>query len=207
MCYSLRQFSAPRSFMEEQPNFSNIGSTFTKTSRRPRMIVFVLLFLAILGVSIYFGSSFLGSNEQKDDISPTPMPTSTPMPTDTPTPSVSPTGEDEKETPTPTKRPTKPTSASDLDRSSLSISVQNGSGTKGVAAEMATFLKDLGYSIAATGNADNFDYQNVTIKLKSAQAKYLSQLKKDLAGSYAVGSATSDLSASESADAVVIIGK
>ncbi|MBI4084601.1 MAG: LytR C-terminal domain-containing protein [Candidatus Levybacteria bacterium] len=204
----LNKFSAPGSFMEEQSNFSNtnIGSTFTKTSRRPRMIVFVLLFLAILGITIYLGSSFLGSKEKKEETTPTPFPTSTPLPTDTPTPSVSPTGE-KKETPTPTKRPAKPTSASDLDRSSLSISVQNGSGAKGVAAEMATFLKDLGYSIAATGNADTFDYANVTIKVKSGQTKYLQQLKKDLADSYTVDSATSDLSASESADAVVIIGK
>src|SRR3990167_11331107 len=111
----LSKFSAPYVFMEEQSNFSNsnIGSTFTKTSRRPRMIVFVLLFLVILGISVYFGLSFLGNKEQNEEISRTPLATSTPLPTDTPTPSVSPTGEEKKETPTPTKRPVKPTSASD----------------------------------------------------------------------------------------------
>lgn len=202
--------------MEEQSAFPNIShSSYTKTtSRRPRMIVFVILFLAILGISIYIGSRFLGQSEKEKDSDKTAVaPTITLAPTDTPTPSISPTGKTKK-TPTPTSkatatpRPTaKPTSPNDLDRSSLNISVQNGSGTKGAAAGMADFLKGLGYNVSSTGNADNFDYEGVTIQVKSTKNNYLQQLKKDLAGSYTVKDATTDLTASESADAVVIIGK
>src|SRR3990167_9003906 len=83
---------------------------------------------------------------------------------------------------------------------------QNGSGEAGVAGKAAGILKDLGY-LASTGNADNFNYSNVTIQVKSTKSDYLALLKKDLSASYTIGSSSSDLSATSSADALVIIGK
>jgi len=85
--------------------------------------------------------------------------------------------------------------------------VQNGSGTAGVAAKGVSVLKGLGYDVVTSGNADNFNYTNVTIQVKSGKSDFLSLLKKDLGFNYTIGSATSDLPDSFSSDALVIIGQ
>jgi hypothetical protein len=102
---------------------------------------------------------------------------------------------------------TSPIDESGLDRSKLSIKVENGSGTEGAAGKMSEILKKLGYNNPSTGNADNYNYKNVTIKVKSEKADFLNLLKKDLSKDYTVKTATSDLPPSSSTDAVIIIGK
>ena len=94
-----------------------------------------------------------------------------------------------------------------LDRSKLSVTIQNGSGEAGVAGKGSDFLKTFGYNVTATGNADNFDFENVTIKIKSTKSTYLSLLKNDLEEEYTVDASTSDLESGFSSDALVIIGK
>lgn len=96
---------------------------------------------------------------------------------------------------------------SGLDRSTLSIAVVNGSGIEGTAGKAATILKDLGYNVASTGNADNFNYVGVTIKVKKEKNNFIELLKKDLSKDYIITSASSDPSSSFSTDALIIIGK
>lgn len=100
-----------------------------------------------------------------------------------------------------------PVDSSGLDRSKLSITVVNGSGIEGSAGKAATILKDLGYNVTSTGNADNFDYQGVTIKAKKESSKFLDLLKKDLSKNYTVSASSSDLSSDSPTDAIIIIGK
>lgn len=101
-----------------------------------------------------------------------------------------------------------PVDISGLDRSKLSVTVQNGSGTEGVAGKAASILKELGYNVASTGNADNYNYQGVTIKVKKEKSEFLGILKKDLSKDYKIDSATSsDLSSSSPTDALIVIGK
>jgi len=102
---------------------------------------------------------------------------------------------------------TSPIDKSGLDRSKLSIAVKNGSGAEGTAGKAATTLKNLGYNIASTGNADNFNYIGVTIKVKEDQSNFLDLLKKDLTKSYTIKSASADLASDFSTDALIIIGK
>ena len=85
--------------------------------------------------------------------------------------------------------------------------MQNGSGVVGAAKKAADALKELGYGISSTGNADNYDYTNVTIQVKSGKSNFLSLLQKDLGSSYTVGTASADLTVTSSADALVIVGK
>ena len=180
-----------------------------KAPKKSKRFLFLVGAVIIIAIIIFAGPRFLGSKDQKEDSEITPTPTEFQIPTDTPEPSPS---EEPASTPKPTSSPTpKPASnpidkATGLDRSKLSVEVQNGSGEAGVAGKAAGILKDLGY-LTSTGNADNFNYSNVTIQVKSAKSDYLSLLKKDLAASYTIGSSSSDLSASSSADALVIIGK
>lgn len=195
--------------MEENP-FPT--PTLDKPSGKRKKYIFLLFAIILVVLLVFLGTRFLGSNDGTEETEITPTPTEFVIPTDTPTPEV--TG-GATNTPTPTAKvtPTKGASsdsvdkASGLDRADLSVVVQNGSGEKGVAGSAKSTLEGLGYVVSSTGNADNFDYTDVTIKVKSAQKDFLAILKKDLATSYTIGSATSDLPASTSYDALIIIGK
>ncbi|HZJ18402.1 MAG TPA: LytR C-terminal domain-containing protein, partial [Patescibacteria group bacterium] len=178
--------------------------------RLPSRALFLVVVIIILILIIFaiFRSFFASSSNES--ISPTPTTTEFQFPTDVPeeslTPEISP--EDEV-TKTPTPKPTSNTvdKESGLDRSELSVAIENGSGIGGAAGKATNILKSLGYKVTSTSNADNFDYENLTIKVKSGVSKYLSLLKKDLSDDYTIGQTSSDLSASSSADALIIIGK
>ena len=97
--------------------------------------------------------------------------------------------------------------AANLDRSKITVSIENGSGLEGVAGKAADFLKSKGYNVAATANADNYKYVGVTIKVKTSTSAFLNILKKDLSEKYTINTASSDLPNDSTADAVIIIGK
>ena len=177
-----------------------------KSKKFLKLIIFVIILIGLIwGIQkLFFG----GSKEEKT-VAITPTPTEYQFPTDTPAPPPAggPTGALEP-TVTPTSKAVNPVdSATGLDRSTLSVEVQNGTGETGVAAKGADVLKGFGYKVVATGNADNFDYQDTTIKVKSTKTNFLALLKKDLGFSYTVGSTSADLASSSTADALVIIGK
>lgn len=94
-----------------------------------------------------------------------------------------------------------------MDRSLLKIAIKNGSKKVGAATKMELILKDFGYKIVDIGNADSFDYEDVTIKIKKGMKDYLFLLKKDLtAVSYNISSISADLSEEEKPDAIIITG-
>lgn len=93
------------------------------------------------------------------------------------------------------------------DRSKITLIVENGSGVEGAAGKVADYLKEKGYSISKTQNADNYKYEDITIKIKDSVKIYLNLLKKDLSEDYEVKSTSSDLPSDSSADAVIIVGK
>ena len=176
--------------------------------KKPKKFIYLLIFIVIVGCFFLIKNIFFGAGKSKEIPSVTPVPTEFQFPTDTPAPSISPTEEAGETTVTPAAKTVNPVdSSTGLDRSALSVEVQNGSGEVGAAGKGADVLKGFGYKISSTGNADNYDYQNVTIKVKSTKANYLALLKKDLGFSYTVASATADLSPDSTADALVIIGK
>lgn len=188
--------------LEATPAFAAPGKR--KINKRFIYLVTAIIIILVL----FFGSRFLGSNKTQDIndvpavLSPTDFPTSTPEPTssETPTPTTTSTP-----TPRPTTSPVDKTSG--LDRSKLSVTIQNGSGTVGAAGKAADLLKSLGYDVIGTGNADNYDYTSVVIQVKASDASFLSLLKKDLGESYNIGTNSANLSSSFSSDALVIIGK
>lgn len=188
--------------------------TVSSSSKKNRKLVrFLLIGIVLVGVG--FGVfKLLGSSKKTDEAreeaksADTSLPTNTPAPTieATLTPSLSPTtAPTNTPTPKPTANPVDKESG--LDRSKLSIEVLNGSGTAGVGKKASTFLGDLGYKIASTGNADHYNYEKVSIEIRSGKSDFLSLLKKDLSGSYSIGSSSASLSASSSADARIIVGK
>lgn len=171
-----------------------------KSSKKTLIIFLVLLLLVpllIAGVTLFAG-------QQQEEAVPTPTPTSVVFPTDTPAPSATPTA-----AVTPTVAPNKSSidAKTKLDRATLSVMVQNGSGVVGAANKAAGILKQAGYVISGTQNADNYDYQDVTISVKAGKAAFAPLLKQDLSSEYTVTATNTTLNASTSADAVVIIGK
>jgi len=177
------------------------------SSRSPKRFLMVILLVIILAAAGFGITKFFGTKETKETKTQiTPTPTEYQFPTDTPAPSVSPTV---ALSPTPSVKPTTSPidKATGLDRSNLTVEIQNGSGTVGVASKMSDIVKSFGYNVASVGNADNYNYENVTISVKSGSSKYLPLLKSDLSKDYTIGTTSSDLSASSSADALIIIGK
>jgi hypothetical protein len=195
----------------EDSSFQSPVNQFNYSSempKKPKKFFYLIIFLVVLVSFFLIRNFFFQPKEQKQLLDITPTPTEYQFPTNTPAPTVNPTGAVEKPTLSPTIKPVNPVDKSTgLDRSTLSIEVQNGSGEAGVAAKGAEVLKGFGYKISSAGNADNYDYQNATIKIKSAKANFLALLKKDLGFSYTVGSTSADLSSDSKADALVIIGK
>jgi len=190
--------------MEETP--LEAIPTFTPQRRQTNKRSAYLILVIILIILLFLGYRAVSSNKTSMS-TPTPTPagsaaavTPTATPTPTTVPSVTPTV-----TPKPTVNPIDKDSG--LDRSQLSVTVQNGSGAVGTAAKAADVLKNVGYNVIGTGNADNYNYTNVTIQVKSGKSDFLNLLKKDLGFSYTIGNATSDLPDSFSSDALVIIGK
>lgn len=172
-----------------------------------RLILFIIFFLVIIALIagvFYFVTrdSSETSSEQTEDALILPEDNAIEEITEEPTP----TEEEEEETPTPTKEADEEESA-DTSNSSGSVTVQNGSGEAGVAGKASTALKEAGFSIASTGNADNFDYEGVTIQVKNSKKSILADLEDALSKDYTISDTSTDLPESTNYDALVIIGK
>lgn len=194
--------------------FYNPNPSAPKKSKT-KVILFLLLLIVIAGLAIFGTMRFLQARDDALEAEPTPtadfnIPTEPPEPTEEPEPtssesaSITPTG---KVSPSVTKAAgASVDKTTGLDRSKLTIEVQNGSGTAGAAGKMQTALEDLGYVVSKTGNADNYDYAKTVIQVKATRKSYLPLLEKDLGASYTIGS-TSATMTSSTADAIVIVGK
>jgi len=187
--------------------YSNYSSP--KSPKKSRRVIFITFVIILIGALFFGGKSFLGSKnekQEKSNITPTPTIEQVEFPIDTPVPTDSPA---EEPTVVPTRKPTvNPVDqTTGLDKSTVSVEVQNGSGEFGAASKASEALKTFGYHVIAIGNADNFNYESTTIKVKSDKSDFLSLLKKDLGFSYTIGSSSADLSASSAVDVVVIVGK
>lgn len=190
--------------MESQ--FYHFQDPQDRASKRGKKGLLVLLIIVLLAGGLLYAGLYKGIFSPIGNTSSvTPTPTEYQFPTDTPTPEI---------TTSPSSVPTITNSqvssidkATNLDRSSLSIAVENGSGEIGAGNKASDILKNLGYHVISVGNADVFTYESVSIQMKKSKADYLPLLKSDLAQKYTVGTASADKTATTGADAVVIIGK
>jgi hypothetical protein len=190
----------------EDTVFSESQTAFSPEPKKRNQKRFALFLVALL-IIIVFSVFITIANTKKPTATTTTTTSATVEETTTTTEEEVSPGPEETSTPTPKPTANPVDKKTGLNRSELSVAVQNGSGEVGVAGKMAAILKDLGYNVASTGNADNYDYQNVTIQVKSDSSDFLSLLKSDLSGTYTIGDTSSDLDASTSEDAIVIIGK
>ena len=198
-----KQETSPESPSQTLPQYN----AFPVRPQRKSPKKFLYLLAGVLILLVLFNAvRVLTSKGEKTAPTPTPTP-SVGETSVTPTPSLTEEPTPEPATPTPKPSSNPIDKATGLDRSKLTILVQNGSGEAGVGGKAADILKSLGYTINSTGNADNFDYKNLTVKVKNSQGDFLPLLVKDLNANYLVSDSSSDLSATASADALVIVGK
>lgn len=160
----------------------------------------IVILVLIVGSMVFSG----GNEKEEEDIFATPA---SQAPTDTPTPTPSPTPEEVKEEKAVEEKSTtknEESTEAELARAKYSILIQNGSGTAGAAGRLADILGDLGYKIAGTENADNFEYLETEINVSSENAALLKLLEGDLKDEYVIGNTSTTYDGD--ADAVVIIG-
>ena len=183
-------FSEQSSFESSRPKKNN-----------KKLIGIIAIILVIIGL-IFLGIKKSNSNKSVEKITPTQteaQPTEEPTTEPSPETSVAPS----KAAPSP-----RPTSGAITSAHDLAIQVVNGSGTVGAAGEVQSFLKGKGYTNLDTGNADNFDYQGVSVKIKSSRNKFLGALQTDLKEKYTLSASGSGTLAESSAfDAQIIVGK
>ena len=65
-----------------------------------------------------------------------------------------------------------------FDPSTVHVRVENGSGTPGVASALADFLRQRGFDVVETGNAQNFN--NATTTIETADQKMAGEVAKEL---------------------------
>ena len=110
-------------------------------------------------------------------------------------------------TPTTIPTPTPISAPAAIDKTLFEIQVLNGGGTPGTASKMKTFLEEKGYTVAGTGNTDEYTYTKTEIHGKATMKDAIANLQADLKDIYTIGTVSADLSASASADIQVIVGK
>ncbi len=100
-----------------------------------------------------------------------------------------------------------PTPTAAAVRGDITVQVLNGGGTSGSAGKAKTFLEKKGYTVAATGNTDEYTYKKTEIHVKAGKEAYLELLKKDIGEEYVISTADAKLAAGSSYDAQVIVGR
>lgn len=105
--------------------------------------------------------------------------------------------------PSPTLTP-EPT-VTQINISEIKIQVQNGSGIKGEADYAAGILKEAGFEIIETGNADSYGYQETIVRLTSGLSdEVFIKLSEALEATYVIASESGEL---EEYAVVIIVGR
>ena len=170
----------------------------TAAEERPQKKRFGLYFLVvaflsfILGLGAMAGASYLGLVH----VNFSKLSTGVHVPgllSQKPTPTVQP----------PTAIPTQKT----VDLTAYTISVLNGSGISGKAADEKTALTTAGFKVTSTGNAANSNFTKTEISAKSSvNHDFLTKLEDELNKSYTVDTTVATSPDSDSTDVTVSLG-
>jgi hypothetical protein len=151
-----------------------------------KLIVFIVLILLVLGTVVggvlYFQKGVSEPAQQEADTTQAPADTETPV-------------DLEEE---------------ELDLTTITVSVLNGSGIAGEAGKVKDLLSEAGFSEdnIQTGNADSYDYQDISVSLKSGlPEKLIESIETSLSSNYEVKISGDDLQENSTYDVVIIVGK
>ena len=150
-----------------------------------KIIALILIILLVLGVIVggmlYFQKGV--SQPQVQEETPTAIPT-------------------ESETPTPAEE-------EEVDLTEIKISILNGSGIVGEAGKVKDFLIENGFSEEKiqTGNADSYDYEDVSISLKAEMSEVVIDAIEESLSIYEIKISEDELQDNSTFDVVIIVGK
>lgn len=148
----------------------------TERKKSKKTLYLIILVIIILTVV----GAFIFNKKFSKQATPTSTPTPVPTPTSTPKPA--------------------------LIRSDWSLEVLNGSGVSGLAKKAADKLKEMGYQVIKTGNADKDSYDKTQILVKKDLQDKVDLLIADLRDIIKIASVAGELKDS-TASARIIIGK
>ena len=149
-----------------QRELSSLSDDFVPEKGHTSPFVWIALLIAFILLGI---GGFLWTNQKNSQTSQ-----STAQPT--PTPEIaSPT----PEPPTPTKEP-------ELNVSSLTVHVLNGTGLPWVSTTIANLLREKGFTEITTGNAETFDYTATVVRKKEGISGKLDTVITDILSEYTV---------------------
>lgn len=163
-----------------------------KKSSGPKtfLIIGILILVAILGFVIYKSATGKSGDETPD---PTPFDnlTTSDVPSSLPTS-------------TPTSTPVGTPKAS-IDKSKISIEIQNGTGVPGDAGYLQTQLKNLGYTNAKAGNASEQDATATTVTFSTKlDSTIVAEITQKLNSLYVT--VNTKTSSSQTSDVLVVTG-
>lgn len=162
---------------DTQNNLNIQPSVHRKSKFDKKTILLLIILILIIATGFFIFKN--NSSIKKVVVGPTPAPTSTPQLSPTPSPLV---------------------------RSQWSFEVLNGSGTTGLAKKIGDKIKDLGYQVVKTGNADKDDYPKTQILVKKEFSDKVDLLVADLKDIIKIASYAGELKDS-TASARIILGK
>lgn len=100
-----------------------------------------------------------------------------------------------------------PTATQEIGRSEYKIQILNGIGEEGVAGELKTVLEDEKFTVIATDNADNYDYETTEVRYKkNVDNDFRKDLNNELEKQYVVKEGEELINSSDY-DAIIIIGQ
>lgn len=166
------------------PAESSGESRFKFLSRRD-LAIFLISFGLSFSIIYFFPKGLFQNSGSGKKIN---IPFIAKAPTQTPTPAA-PTA-----TPTPSFK-----------KETLKISILNGTGIPGKAAQVKNILREKGYSEILTGNASNFGFALTEIQVKDEKKQAAEAVKKDLGDDVKI-STISKLDATSAADLIIIVG-
>ena len=196
--------------MSDSSPFREFPSYIERSPRRSRK---VMIFAALgLFIILCLGGLYLLGVNTKKEAAKNASPVAKNLPTVTPMPTVLVTIQPSIKAPSPGVAGKKavtpsPSPAPKINRSDLKIAVLNGSGVAGAAKGVSAYLNGLGYTIKTVGNADDYVYKNITIRVNKSKSSYLPLLKKDLEENPSTSTVSASIVETTTADAEVIVGK
>lgn len=149
-----------------------------KKSKKTLFLIITLL-IVFIGVAVIFRTDIKNLVVGEGTSTPTPIASPTPSPTPTPNPLI---------------------------RSDWSLEVLNGSGVSGLAKSVAEELRDLGYPVVKTGNADKQTYETTEILVRSDLEDKVGLVIADLKDTIKIATVAGELKEG-TASARIILGK
>ncbi len=179
---NMEQSGNPTPIVQEMPtSVGAVGQPQKKKGGNKWLFIFLGL-LILGGAGIFFFSSTAG------DAKPTPTPSFGVLPVDdfTPEPVATPTAEP-------------------VDKESVTIEIQNGTGIAGEAGYLQGKLKALDFTKIEAGNASSTDHSDTTVTFKKGTSTTLQdEIKKELDGIYK--KVVVKTSSTQDSDVVIITG-